>query len=189
VQVEGIPIGIVIKALTVKGLSNAQVIFDQDGNPRITVVDDTVTFHAKLPNTQAGYQRPPDVPPQVCAHGQLLVTIAGTVMPPGTIDLVIHSVDDLTGVFTATERESRKLSTLQIDFTHLSVNTALTPNNLVIAITLDTVFVQTINQVLNLPDIQAKLIGEVNTRLASPDILASLSQVATEQARKALANN
>ena len=187
-NIDGINLGIVIKNLTVHGLSNVQVIFDPQGNPDITVSGNTVTFHARLPNTQPGYTRPPDVPSQVQAHGALNVTIAGQPMPPGTLDLTLQRVEDLTGVFTATESTGGDLSTLEVQFTSVSVHPRLGDGNMTITVNLPTVFVSTINHVLNQPGNQAALLEQVNLKLASPDILNSLSQVATQQARKALAS-
>lgn len=187
IDIQGIPIGVTIKKLLLKGMSNAQVAFDAEGNPKIEVTGNTVTFHAVLPNAQQGYTRPADVPPQVEAHGELDVTIAGQAMPPGTISLTIGAIKDLTGVFEATEG-SGGLSTLDITFTSLTLALDLPSGTMVIKVDLPTVFKDTINHVLNQPDIQASFLAQVNQKLSSPDILSGLSQVATTQARAALGN-
>ncbi|WP_324830321.1 hypothetical protein [Pseudomonas saxonica] len=74
---------IVVKNLHVKGLSNTQVKFNQQGNPEIVVVGNKVSFTAKQPNTQEGYERPSDVPAQVEALGELHITGDGSPMPVG----------------------------------------------------------------------------------------------------------
>jgi len=187
ISLEGVQIGIVIRNLVVRGLSNVQVAFDSEGNPEISVDGDSVTFHAVLPNQQAGYTRPPDVPAVAAAHGDLDVTIAGQPMPPGTILLTISAVQDLKGVFTATEGAGG-LSTVEITFTALSVGLDLAAGVMKITVDLATVFKETINHILNQPDMQASFLEKVNAQISSPDVLASLSQVATK-ARAALGTN
>ncbi|HEX3406613.1 MAG TPA: hypothetical protein VHS81_05185 [Caulobacteraceae bacterium] len=186
-QVEGIQIGIVIKNLVVKGLSNVQVAFDGQGNPKITVDGDTVTFHAILPNRQDGYTRPADVPEPAHADGDLDVSIGGQPMPPGTLALTISAIKDLTGVFDATEGGGG-LSTVNVDFKRVSLGIDVGTSALVVKVKLPTIFNETINYVLNQADTQAKFLEQVNAKLSSPDILSTLSQVATEKARAALAN-
>lgn len=189
ISVLGLQLGVGVRNFSVHGLSNVQVIMDADGNPDIQVDGDTVTFHAQLPNTNPAYQRPPSVPNQVQASGELDITIGAQKMPPGTLSITMQTVADLTGVFTATESQGGNLATLEIGFTQLSVNPVLSPGNLVITIDLDTSFAPTINYVLNQPANQATLLQQVNQKLASPDVLQGLSQVATQQARAALASS
>jgi hypothetical protein len=188
IDVQGIPIGVTIKNLLVRGMSDVQVAFDGDGNPEISVDGNTVTFHAILPNRQEGYTRPPDVPAQVEANGELDVTISGTAMPPGTIALTVAAIRDLTGIFDATEG-SGGLSTVDITFTGLTLDIDLASGAMVIVVKLPTVFNDTINRVLNQPDTQAKFLAQVNDKLSGPDILSGLSQVATAQARAALGSS
>ncbi|MFN3945400.1 MAG: hypothetical protein ACK4K7_10765 [Allosphingosinicella sp.] len=188
IDIQGVQIGIVIRNLVVRGLSNVQVAFDADGNPEISVDGDTVTFHAVLPNEQPGYTRPPDVPAVAAAHGDLDVTIAGQPMPPGTILLTISAVEDLTGVFTATEGDGG-LSTVEIAFTSLSIALDLPAGVMTIAVDLPTVFKQTINHILNQPDMQASFLDKVNAQLSSQAVLSSLSEVATKEARAALGSS
>ena len=187
-DVQGIPIGIVIKNLLLKGMSNVQVAFGQDGNPKISVDGSTVTFHAILPNQQPGYTRPADVPPQVEANGDLDVTISGKAMPPGTISLTIRKVRDLTGVFDATEGAGG-ISTVEIKFTRLAFDLDLAGGAMTIQVKLKTVFNETINRILNQPDTQATILQKVNEKISSPDILSGLSDVATTQARRALSGS
>jgi hypothetical protein len=171
IDVQGIPIGVTIRNLLVKGMSDVQVAFDGDGNPEISVDGNTVNFHAILPNREA--------------NGELDVTISGTAMPPGTIALTIAAIRDLTGIFDATEG-SGGLSTVTVTFTGLTLDIDLAAGAMVIVVKLPTVFNDTINRVLNQPDTQAKFLAQVNDKLSSPDILSGLSQVATAQARAAL---
>lgn len=185
-DVQGISIGIIIRCLNIRGLSNSQVKFDAHGDPEITVDSNKVTFHAKQPNTQPGYQRPQQVPNQILASGELDITLAGQSMPPGSISVTINSVDDLTGVFSATLDNPGRLDTVTITFFALSVNPRIGDGNIKIQVSLDTVFQDAINQILNRDENQKRIIDEINSKLSSPDILTSLSQVATEKARAAL---
>ncbi|RBH56711.1 hypothetical protein EXW72_04455 [Pseudomonas sp. BCA14] len=187
-SLEGVPIDIVIKKLNIRGLSNSQVKFDSGTNPEIVVDGSTVTFHAKQPNTQDGYQRPATVPNQILANGELHVTLDHSDMPPGTISLTINHVDDLTGVFSATEAVDGQLDTTVVNFSSLSINPVIGNGNLTIVVDLDTVFKATINQLLNEDANQKKIIDALNSEISNPDLLASLSQIATQEARKALAN-
>lgn len=186
--VRDIPIGVIIRNLNVRGLSNTQVKFDGQGNPDIKVDGSTVTFHAKQPNTQEGYSRPPQVPAQILANGELDVSIAGSAMPPGTISLVVNSVAELTGTFSATEQVGGQSDTATITFTALSVKPDIGGGNIDIQIHLDTAFQGTINYVLNLASTQQQIIDQVNAKLNGADILSQLSDVATQQARTALGN-
>ncbi|AMZ70683.1 MULTISPECIES: hypothetical protein [Pseudomonas] len=185
--IEKIPIDIVIKKLNILGLSNSQVKLDNGTDPEIVVDGSTVTFHGKQPNTQDGYQRPPAVPNQIQASGELHVNLNHIDMPPGTFSLTINHVDDLTGVFSATEAVDGQLDTAVVNFSALSVNPVVGNGNITIDIDLATVFKATINQLLNEDANQTKLIAALNGQLSNPNLLASLSQVATTEARKALA--
>lgn len=186
IELMGLTIGLDVKNLEVHGLSNTQVKFDAQGNPLIVVAGSQVTFHAKLPNTQDGYVRPPDVPAQAQATGELYVTLMGKPMPPGTIAITIASIDDLTGVFTATTEQDGKLDTAVINFSKIAVTEQ--PGGVAMKVTVDlaTAFRDSINYVLNQPDMQKTILEQVNAKLASPDVLSSLSSVATAEARKAL---
>lgn len=184
---ESIEIGITIKNLVVKGMSNVQVALDGQGNPEISADGDTVTFHAKLPNQQPGYTRPGDVPAEVEANGELDVSIGGTQMPSGTIALTISAIGDLTGVFNATEGPGG-LSTVEVTFTSLKLNLDLASDVMKVNVTLPTVFSDTINRILNQPEMQQTFLDQINARLSSSDILLGLSQFATTQACAALNN-
>lgn len=186
--VEGVAIGATIKNLLIKGLSNTQVIIS--GNtPDITVVGNQVTFHAKLPNTQQGYIRPPDVPDKIEMQGELDVSIAGTPMPPGSIFVTVNAIENITGVFTADEQEVNDPSTAQVTFTQTSVEIEEDSSNINIAVNIESGFASTLNQVLNTPNVYSTIITQLNDELAKPDILAKLSAVATNCARAALKNS
>lgn len=179
---------IVIKNLHVKGLSNTQVRFNQQGNPEIVVDGNKVSFTAKQPNTQAGYERPSDVPAQVQALGELHISIAGTQMPTGSLGITINATDEIKGEFTAEEEIEGQLDSAKITFSAFSIHPAVSGNTLEVVADLETAFLKVINEILNRESSKQALLDEVNTFLASAQTLASLSQKATEQARLALAD-
>lgn len=185
VSVAGIPMAISLTDLTVKGLSNVQVILT-DGKPDIQVDGNTVTFGAKLPNTQSGYTRPADVPEKLEMNGTLNVTINGTGMPPGTVAVTMASINPLRGVFEATEDQGGKLDTARITFRSVSVTAEETPADITITVNVDTAFCATINEVLNHKTYYAEIFDQLNARLA--EAMDGLSSTATEAARKALSN-
>lgn len=187
INVDGLTIGVVVKNLVLQGLSNCQIKFDQNNQPEITVDGSSVTFHGKQPNTQAGYTRPPSVPNQIQAKGELDINLAGTQMPPGTISITVQTVDDLSGTFTATEARPGQLDSATVTFTALQVNPTIGGGNILIQVTLQTQFQGTINQILNQAGNLQKMVDALNAKISSPDILASLSNAATKQAQAALA--
>lgn len=184
-EVEGISIGVVLKNVLVQGLSNVQVKFTSPTQPEISVEGNTVTFHAQQPDQQADYQRPSDVPNQILMKGELDITLAGQTMPPGTISVTVNTVGEILGIFEATEQVDGQPSTAVVTFTKFAVFPSVGGGNIVIQVDLNTVFKDTINYVLNQPDSLQKLIDQVNQELATPDVLAALSQSATDAARKA----
>ena len=184
---DGVEIGVVLKQVVIKGLSNTQVKFDTDNKPEITVDGDQVTFHAKLPNTQAGYERPQGVPDQVEMASELDIALNGTAMPPGTLSGTIRTVADITGVFTATQKDSHDPQTVQIQMNKLVISPATADGNITITVDLNTVFKGVINTILNTPENLDKMVAALNTELAKPETLRKLSDALTDQARKALA--
>lgn len=184
-KIEGIQIDVSVKNLIVRGLSNIQAIFN-DGKPEIQVVGDRVTFHAKLPNTQPGYIRPSDVPDKIEMSGVLDVTLGGGKMPPGTISVTVRSIDDITGVFTATEQTSGDLGSAMVTFEKVTIAAEIGHGNFNIDVKLDTQFITVINDVLNKPKFYAAILDQLNTELAKPEVLNQLSQSATHAGRKAL---
>ena len=187
-DVGGIPFNVVIKNFRVKGLSNTQVRFDQQGNPEVVVVGNKVSFTAKQPNTQAGYERPSDVPAQVEGMGELHINIAGSQMPPGSLSVSIKATDAIIGVFTAKEEIEGQLDSATITFSAFSLHPSVSGNTIEVVADLDTAFLKVINEILNRENSKQALLDEMNTFLASAATLASLSQKATEQARLALAD-
>ena len=187
-DVGGIPFNVVIKNFHVKGLSNTQVRFDQQGNPEVVVVGNKVSFTAKQPNTQAGYERPSDVPAQVEGMGELHINIAGSQMPPGSLSVTIKATDAIIGVFTAKEEIEGQLDSATITFSAFSLHPSVSGNTIEVVADLDTAFLKVINEILNRENSKQALLDEMNTFLASAATLASLSQKATEQARLALAD-
>lgn len=187
-DVSGIPIEVVIKNLHVKGLSNTQVGFNQQGKPDVVVDGNKVSFTAKQPNTQAGYERPSDVPAQVEALGELNINIAGSQMPSGSLRITITATDEIRGVFTAEEEIEGQLDSAKITFSAFSLHPPVSDNTIEVCAELDTAFLTVINEVLNRESSKQSLMGKINDFLASAPTLASLSQKATEQARLALAD-
>lgn len=187
-DVMGIPFEVVIKNFNVKGLSNTQIRFNQQGKPEVVVDGNKVSFTAKQPNTQAGYQRPPDVPAQVKALGELHINIGGSQMPPGTLAVTIKATDALRGVFTGQEEIEGQLDSVSITFSALSLHPAVSDDTIEVVAELDTAFLTVINEILNRESTKQVLLDEVNAFLASAQTLASLSQKATTQARLALAD-
>lgn len=178
-NIDGIDFVISFNNITAKGLSNIQIKFDASGDPEITVVGNQVTFHGKLPNTQDGYKRPDDVPPNLQITGELDVTIGGQVMPKGSFCVTVQTIDDMSGFFTVTEDQAGQLSTARVTFTALSLNPAESTNNISITVNLNTSFAPTINQVLNTPELYGQIIQEINEKINSPSFLGTLSQRAT----------
>lgn len=186
IDVDGLTLDITVQQFSVRGLSNVEVQTLPNGLPDVTVDGDAVTFVAQLPNTNPQYQRPPDVPNTVQAGGTLQISIGGQPMPPGTIALTIDTVQSVSGTFAATEGTSGDLNTLSIDFTQVAIAPALSNGNMTVTVTLDTVFNEAINTVLNQPGNQQNLLDQLNQYVNRPDVLSQLSQIATQQARSAL---
>lgn len=179
---------IVVKNLHVKGLSNTQVKFNQQGNPEIVVVGNKVSFTAKQPNTQAGYERPSDVPAQVEALGELHITGDGSPMPVGSLSITIKATDQIMGVFTAEEEIEGQLDSAKITFSAFSLHPSVSGDTIEVEADLVTFILEEINQFLNRESSKQTLLNEMNTYLARAQTLASFSQKATEQARLALAD-
>lgn len=187
-DIMGVPFEIVVKNLHVKGLSNTQIRFDQQGKPEVVVEGNTVSFTAKQPNTQVGYERPSDVPAQVEALGELHITIADSPIPAGSLNITIKSTDAIRGVFTAQEEIEGQLDSAKITFLALSLHPLVSGDTIEVVAELETVFLKVINEILNRESSKQALLDEMNTFLASAQTLASLSQQATEHARLALAD-
>ena len=179
---------IVVKNLHVKGLSNTQVKFNQQGNPEIVVVGNKVSFTAKQPNTQEGYERPSGVPAQVEALGELHITGDGSPMPVGSLSITIKATDQIMGVFTAEEEIEGQLDSAKITFSAFSLHPSVSGDTIEVEADLETLFLEQINQFLNRESSKQTLLNEMNTYLASAQTLANFSQKATEQARLALAD-
>lgn len=185
-EVFGVQFAILVKDLEVKGLSDTQVRIDAQNKPDIVVVDNEVTFHAKQPNTQEGYQRPPDVPAQVEAVGSLHITVGGEVMPPGTFKVVIKSTDPIQGVFKVVEAVAGDIDSVNIVFSALSIHPATSNGNISVVADLQTSFIGVINDVLNSEKNLLALIADINEHVSTPQILSSISEKATQFARQAL---
>ena len=179
-------IEVVYADIVLKGLSNTQVRFDANNKPEIIVDGSRVSFKAKHPNTQAGYDRPTDVPAEIVGSGRLIIRIDGNLMPEGTLALTIKSVNDVQGVFNATLEVEEQLDTAQVEFTAISFNPEVTNENLAIDIELESIFVSVIKQILNREDKLQTFVNELNIHLSTDASLAGLSQVATQYARLAL---
>lgn len=187
-DVMGFPVEIVIKNLNIKGLSNTQIRFDQQDRPEVVVVGNKVSFAAKQPNTQMGYERPSDVPDQVQALGELHITIGGGSISPGSLSITIKATDEIIGVFTAEEEIEGNLKSAKITFSVLSLHPSVSGDTIEVVADLETAFLKVINDILNRESSKQALLDEMNTFLASAQTLASFSQKATEQARLALAD-
>ena len=174
----GLKVGIVLKDLVVKGLSNAQVKFD-GRTPEITVDGNLVTFHAKVPNNQPGYTRPADVPDRIEMSGGLDVTIEGQAMPPGTIQITVNSVADVKSTFEATLEKPNDLKTANIDIKSIEIAPGTQQGNIVFKLDLNTGFLESINDILNQSDTQDASVSEVNKQMNQPAELAPLSKAAT----------
>lgn len=185
-EVFGVEFAILVKDLEVKGLSDTQVRIDAQNKPDIVVVDNEVTFHAKQPNTQEGYQRPPDVPAQVEAVGSLHITIGGEVMPPGTFKVVIKSTDPIQGVFKVVEAVAGDIDSVNIVFSALSIHPATSNGNISVVADLQTSFIGVINDVLNSEKNLLSLITYINGHVSTPEMLSNISDKATQFARQAL---
>lgn len=184
----GVPFEMVVKNLHVKGLSNTQIRFNQQGYPDIVVDANKVSFTAKQPNTQEGYERPSDVPAQVQALGELHINIDGSQMPVGSLNITIKATDQIRGVFTAQEEIEGQLDSAEITFLVLSLHPEVSGETIEVIADLETAFLKVINEILNRESSKQSLLGEMNNYLASAATLASLSHKATEQARLALSD-
>lgn len=189
IVVSDILLDITVGQFNVRGLSNVEVPTLPNGQPAVSVDGDAVTFSAHLPNTNPQYQRPADVPDQVQAGGTLQVSIGDQKMPPGTIAITIQTIQELSGSFTVAETQDGDLNTLSVDFTRLIISPDLSDNNMIIQVKLDTAFIDAVNTVLNLPANQQQLLEQLNQYVNQPGVLVQLSQIATQQAKAALAGN
>jgi len=179
--IEGVQIGLDFSNVTVNGLSNVQVIM-KGKLPDVTIDGGTVTFNATLPNLQQGYKRPPDVPSTLQMSGTLNVTIAGQQMPPGCIAASVNTISDAVAVWTISDSDGL----VTITFSSVTVTADATTSNMTIVVTIDSGFKQTINQLLNTPDIYRQILQQLNSELAKSSTLGQLSKTATTAARKAL---
>lgn len=179
--IEGVPVGVEFSDVSVRGLSNVQVIMNGD-QPDVTIDGSTVTFNATLPNVQQGYQRPPSVPTTLQLNGTLNVTIGGEAMPSGTISATVNTISDAVAVWTLTDGGNL----ITITFSSASVTADTTTSNMKITVSIDSGFGPTLNQILNTPQVYSLIIQQLNDELAQSSILSQLSQTATNAARKAL---
>lgn len=178
-------VGIVLTNVIANGLSDVQVNF-VNGVPDVQVNDDTVTFTGKMPNTQDGYTRPPDVPDHLIMSGGLDCTIAGQAMPPGTVSVSVKTAS-LAGSFQVAGDDNDLANTAQVTFTSVKLSADRTTDNIQIDIQLDTAFKDAIQDALNTPDNFQQLIDQANSLLAGSSTLSDLSDYATQAARRALA--
>lgn len=147
-----------------------------------------MSFTAKQPNTQEGYERPSGVPAQVEALGELHITGDGSPMPVGSLSITIKATDQIMGVFTAEEEIEGQLDSAKITFSAFSLHPSVSGDTIEVEADLETLFLEQINQILNRESSKQTLLNEMNTYLASAQTLANFSQKATEQARLALAD-
>lgn len=185
-EVMGVEFEVECADFEVKGLSNTQVKFDADNNPEIVVEGSQITFAAKHPNHQVGYERPPQVPAEIEGEGRLVISIAGDYLEEGRLGLKIKSVHDVHGVFSCALEVEDELGTAQVFFSAVSFNPVLGNSNVAVSVELNSVFKDIINQVLNRENNLQLLVGELNSHISTPQSLVALSEVATAHARQAL---
>ena len=187
-EVMGVEFEIACTDFEVKGLSHTQIKFDADNNPEIVVEGNQVTFSAKHPNNQAGYERPPEVPAEIRGVGKLVINIAGDYLDEGRLSLTIKNIQKVQGIFSCALEVEDELDTAQVSFSTISFEPILSNNNVAVDIELNSVFKDIINQVLNREKTLQLLVDELNSHLSTAQSLAALSQVVTACAREALAD-
>lgn len=185
-EVMGVEFEIECTDFELEGLSNTQVKFDADNNPEIVVEGNQVTFAAKHPNNQAGYERPPQVPAEIRGEGRLVISMAGEYLEEGRLSLTIKNVHDVQGVFSCALQVEGELDTAQVTFSAMSFEPQLNNHNVAVDVELNSVFKDIINKVLNREKTLQLLVDELNTHIATVQSLDALSQVATACARQAL---
>lgn len=185
-DIMGVEFEIACTDFEVKGLSHTQVKFDADNKPEIVVEGNQVTFFAKHPNNQFGYERPPEVPAEIRGEGTLVISMAGEHLDEGRLNLTIKNVQTVHGVFSCALEVEGELDTAQVSFSTVSFEPVLSKTNVVVDIELNSVFKDIINQVLNREKTLQLLVDELNIHLSTAQSLAALSQVATTCARQAL---
>ena len=185
-EVLGSEVSIEVYDMEVKGCSNTQVRFNDQGAPDIIVDGNVVSFIAKHPNTQEGYQRPPHVPAQIQGEGRLLIKINGELMPEGRLGFTVKTVKEVRGVFSAVEEVAGQLETAKVTFSSLSFLPDTARGNIEVTAELDTSLIAIINQILNRESSLQRLTDEMNKHLALQPSMAALSDVATQYARQAL---
>ncbi|WP_424101155.1 hypothetical protein [Moorena producens] len=177
----GQTIDIKLQDFSIAGLTNIQ-IEKENGQPKIEISGDTVTFVATLPNTEAP---PAGVPTKLTAQGNLLMIAGGEASPLVPITITVTS-GQLQGTFTATGDPSQS-NTVSITFTNLDITTEATSSNIVVDLSqLDSIFKPQVEELLQKPSTLEDLVKELNKQVNQQSVLAAVSSAGTQAAQDAL---
>ena len=177
----GQTVDIKLQDFSIAGLTNIQ-IEKENGQPKIEINGDTVTFVATLPNTEAP---PADVPTKLTAQGNLLIIAGGEASPLVPITITVNS-GQLKGTFSATGDPSQ-IDSVKINFTNLDITTETTSSNIVVDLSqLDSMFKPQVENLLQKPSTLEDLVQELNKQINEQSVLAAVSSAGTQAAQQAL---
>jgi hypothetical protein len=183
VDVLGQSIGITLLQVDIRGISNVQIA-RSNGQPRIDVDGDTVTFHAVRPNREAP---PANIPAELTIDAQLQLTVAGEKSPTIPITCIVRDAT-ITGVFLATG-DPAQAQTVNISFSSATVASPANADNIRFDLSrLESFLKPQIESYLKAERTLTDLINRVNGELAKPEILKAVSKSATDAVRSALGN-
>lgn len=183
ISIFGQNIGVVLKNISVAGLSNIQVA--KTGNkPQITEnPDGSITFVAVRPNTEAP---PAGVPTDLTINTTIYLDAQGVPSPPIPAVVTVHSAT-LTGTFRSSG-DVTVPSSVTVRFTSLVLKAPTGSENVGITLNVDSVFKPQVMQLLQQPSTQQDILNEINNKLNAADVLNAVSNAATQGAQNALKN-
>lgn len=177
----GQTIDIKLQDFSIAGLTNIQ-IEKENGQPKIEINGDVVTFIATFPNTEAP---PVGVPRKLTAQGNLLIIAGGDSSPLVPIAITVSS-GQLKGTFSATG-DSNQPNSVNITFTKLDITTETTPSNIVVDLSqLNSMFKPQVEEILTKSSTLQNLVQELNRQVNTPSVLVAVSSAGTQAAQETL---
>ncbi|MDJ0676706.1 MAG: hypothetical protein QNJ36_15230 [Calothrix sp. MO_167.B42] len=177
----GQKINIKLQDFSIAGLTNIQ-IEKENGQPKVEISGDTVTFVATFPNTEAS---PANVPTKLTAQGNLLIIAGGEASPLVPIKIMVNG-GQLKGTFSATGNP-KQIDSVNIKFTNLNMTTETNSSNIVMDLSqLDSMFKPQVEEILKKPSTLEDLVQNLNQQVNEQSVLAAVSSAGTQSAQQAL---
>lgn len=193
--VMGLPMDIRLENVIVKGLSNIQIAKaaptpqNPIPMPRVSTVNNQVTFFAVRPNTDkasdpVAAQVLNGVSEKLDIDATFIITPVGwNSLTPGTVDITVTNAE-IKGVFNVLNPNNP--NTVATSFTHFSINPPINKSNIHIKLEVNSMFKDIINNVLNTPKMYTQFVNQLNEQLQQPAVLKSISDVGTPALRSVL---